>query len=126
MNQMLYMQMVEQHREQLLREAEMARVAGQVEKQQKHDGMFDADIFSGFARRVSLLFPFHVGTRMMSTETVTLAESECALRTTLALMHENGVISDYDERFVQQFTQTFEQELARQGEMSRDVVAAHA
>ena len=57
---------------------------------------------------------------------VTLAESECALRATLALMHKDGVISDYDERFVQQFTQTFEQELARQGEMSRDVVAAHA
>jgi hypothetical protein len=126
MNQIVYMQVAGQHREQLLREAEMERLVAQVTKSGRENRTFDMDFFAAIARRASILNPFHGGAHTIATQTVTVAESECALRATLVLMHKDGIISDYDEQFVQRFTQTFERELTGQGQVDQDIVAVHA
>ncbi len=125
MNQMLYMQLAEQHREQLLREAENWRLAAQVKNARGSKAKLSPATFLHVYRQATMLFPWRALGRTPNVGAITLNESESALRTTFALMHKKGVISDYDERFMQQFTQTFERELVRQRVPRRAVAPSH-
>lgn len=45
---------------------------------------------------------------------VNLEEIKPALASTFSVMHEVGLVSEYDDQFVEQFVQTLERELAHQ------------
>jgi hypothetical protein len=127
MNQMIYMQIAGQRREQLLREAEVARLVSQIKKSQHGGTMPTVSALLPFVvlyQQVKLLFSLRVQLRTQNREMITLAQSECALRSTFALMRKNGLVSDYDEHFMQQFTQAFEREVVRQRVVSRAIATS--
>lgn len=48
------------------------------------------------------------------TEEVSLAEIKPAVMTTFSAMHEVGLVSEYDDQFIEKFVQTLEEELVQQ------------
>lgn len=109
----LYQHMAERHMRQLLHEAEIERMLALVEKPRSKSRLFYPSFLYFIYSRTRLLFRRHVFSRATNMQTISVAESENALRTTFALVHERGLVSDYDDRFIEKFVQTFEQELAR-------------
>ena len=115
MHPFLNSQLANQHQTTLQHEAEMVRLASQV-NEQKHTRR---------TNRAVTLLPLHIMRTNISSrqavvlpepvvQEVPLAEIRPALQATFSLLHEEGLISDYDNSFVEQFNEALKRELVHQ------------
>lgn len=96
-------QMARQHMDDLQHEAELAHLHQPRAYARLLERLYDSTRLL-YRRTVVLYKPQHVK----------LEEIKPALVNTFCVMHEVGLVSEYDDQFVEQFVQTFEQELVHQ------------
>ena len=117
MHPFLNSQLANQHQTELQHEAEMVRLASQVNEQK----------LTGRTHRPVTFLPSSISRTKVSSrqavvlpaslvQEVPLAEIRPALQATFSLLHQEGLISDYDLTFMEQFNETFERELVHQVE----------
>lgn len=106
--------MAEHHMRELLHEAEVERMLALVEKPGWKSSLFSSTVFSVLYNWTRLLLRRNVVLNTSQVESISVEASELALRLTFARLHEKGVVSDYDDCFLEQFVETFERELAGQ------------
>src|SRR5438552_6963582 len=115
MHPLFNQQLARQHMQDLQREVEAAHSAAHLNK---------AESTGGHRQHLSLLQLWYNRTRVLSgrstlqeeyPEVVNFEEIKPALVSTFSTMHETGLVSEYDDQFVEKFVQTFERELAHQG-----------
>src|SRR5690242_18680297 len=101
-------QMAMQHMDDLEHEAELAQLTVHLPQLRSAYLRFLRGLYKGtrsvYRRPVVRYKPQHVK----------LEEIKPALESTFSVMYEVGLVSEYDDQFVEQFVQTFEQELAHQ------------
>ena len=115
--QLLNQQVADYRRLDLQREVEMARLASLCGKTEQESRSRGPRIFSSlWMNRTKLLSRRPVVQTKPMHEEVPLAEIKPALKATFSVMYQEGLISDYDETFVEQFSKTFERALVQQGE----------
>ena len=115
--QLLNQQLADYHRLDLQREVEMTRLASlcgkSVQESHSHGQQSFLSLWLNRTRVTSrrpVLLPKPL------QEEVPLAEIKPALQATFSVMYREGLISDYDDTFIEQFNKTFERELVHQGE----------
>ncbi len=114
---LLNQQVADYRRLDLQREVEMARLASLCGKPaQKSHYRGQQTFLSLWLNRTRVLSRRPVVLSKPLHEEVPLAEIKPALQATLSVMYKEGLISDYDDTFVEQFNETFERELVHQGE----------
>ena len=101
-------QMARQHIDDLQHEAELAHLTAH--PRQPRSAYLR--LLRGLYDRTSLLYRRPVV--RYKPQHVKLEEIKPALVSTFSVMHEVGLVSAYDDQFVEQFVQTFERELAHQ------------
>ena len=115
MHPFLNSQLANQHQTTLQREAEMVRLASQV-NEHKHARRANRTVTflpsslkrTNVSSRQAVVLPEPV------VQEVPLAEIGPALHATFTLLHEEGLISDYDLTFIEQFNETLKRELVHQ------------
>ena len=108
MHPLFNQQMVRQHMDDLQHEAELAHLT--------------AHLHQPRSMYIRLLGYLYDRTRLLyrrpvvryKPQHVKLEEIKPALVSTFSLMHEVGLVSEYDDQFLEQFVQTLERELAHQ------------
>ena len=114
MHPLFNQELVRQHLQDLQCEVEAARSAAHLNK---------AESTRSHRFHLSLLQLKHSRTRLLSRpavvqegypEVVNFEEIKPALVSTFSTMHHTGLVSEYDDQFVEKFVQTFERELAHQ------------
>ncbi len=108
----LYQHIAEQRMEQRLQEAKIEQTLALIEGARQNrwrQQSFSRSIYN----RTRLLFRRHAHIPDATHTKTSVAESKHAIRTTFIHMHTRGLVSDYDEQFVDSFLQTFQQELLR-------------
>src|SRR5712692_4476650 len=113
MHPLLNQELAKQHMENLQHEAMLAYTAMQTNiPGEVHPRFFP----------LSFLWHWHNRTRLLSRrpvvphklEEVKLEEIKPAVLTTFSVMHEVGLISQYDDQFIEKFLETLERELVHQ------------
>lgn len=121
MHPLMNSQLANQHQTALQHEAEMVRLASQVNEPKRAGRPHRTHR----TRRPVTFFPLRSNMTKLSSrqavvipeslvEEVPFAEIRSALQATFSMMHEVGLISDYDDTFMAQFNETFERELVHQ------------
>lgn len=114
MHPLFNQQLARQHMQDLQCEVGAARSAAHLNK---------AESTRGHRFHLSLLQLLHNRTRILSRpaivhvgypEVVNFEEIKPALVSTFSTMHNTGLVSEYDDQFVEKFLQAFERELAHQ------------
>jgi len=117
MHPLMNSQLANQHQTELQHEAEMVRLASQVteqkraERTRRHQPVTFLSLRSNMTKlssRQAVVIPESL------VEEVPFAELRPALQATFSVLHEVGLISDYDDTFMEQFNETFERELVHQ------------
>ena len=115
--QLLNQQVADYRRLDLQREVEMARLASLCGKPaQESHGHGHLTFSSLWMSRTKVLPRRPVVQPGPMHEEVPLAEIKPALKATFSVLYQEGLISDYDDTFVEQFNKAFERELVQQGE----------
>ena len=115
MHPLFSQQLAQQHMEDLRREAEIAQTADHMytvenSKQREDNVGFLQSLYS----RISLLYRRAATQQTTRPDEVSLEEIKPAVLTTFSMMREGGLVSEFDEQFIENFVQTLEHELAHQ------------
>jgi len=106
-------QLAKQHMEELQREAEIAQAAsltGEV-----HHRVYPLGFLRYWYNRVRTLRTLYKRPAVLpGHEEVRLEEIKPAVLTTFSVMHEVGLVSEYDDQFIEKFVETLERELVCQ------------
>ncbi len=115
MHPLFNQQLAKQHLQDLQREAEAARLVAHVDAPEST---------SGYRYHLNFLRLLYDRTRLLYRRPVVLAEAhpvvvsfeeiKPALISTFSTMHEVGLVSKYDDQFIEKFVQTLEHELVHQ------------
>jgi hypothetical protein len=118
MHPFISQQMAQQHMKDLQHEVEVDQVATQMNKAGSTHYRWDN---LGFLRdlyvRTRLMYRRQrrpVAQQTTRAEEVSLEEIKPAVLTTFSVMREVGLVSEYDDQFIEKFVQTLEEELAQQ------------
>jgi hypothetical protein len=115
MHPLFNQQLAKYHMRDLQCEAETARFAAQVDEPESSSSHRYLLIFLRFLHdRTRVLYRRSVVLKVEHPEAVNLEEIKPALVATFSVMHDVGLVSEYDEQFIEKFVQTFEYELAHQ------------
>ena len=116
MHLLLNQSLAEHHRKDIQREVEMAHLAAlytqEVPRKQRHQ-------ISSLLRwpgRTKLSSRQAVVQSPLVVEEVPLTEIKPALQATFSVMRKGGLVSDFDDTFIEQFSETFERELVHQAQ----------
>ncbi|SRR6266567_2535416 len=115
MHTLLNQELAQQHRTDLERESAMAALAAQV-CLSDHAHLWGPVVSKRWYDRISFLYRRPVVRQEPELENVSLAEIRLAVLTTFHTLHEGGLVSDYDDRFIERFVETFQGELVHQAE----------
>ena len=115
MHTLLNLELAKQHRADLEREIEMAALVAQVCPTERTRSRKPA-LFKRWYNRMALSYQQPVVRHEADLENVSLAEIRPAVLTTFYTLHEDGLVSDYDDRFIETFVETFQGELAHHAE----------
>jgi len=110
MHTLLNLELAKQHRADLEREIEMAELVAHVRLAERARPRKPA-LFKHWYERISILYRRPVVRQEPDLENVSLAEIRPAVLTTFYTLHEGGLVSDYDDRFIETFVETFQGEL---------------
>jgi hypothetical protein len=115
MHPLFSQQLAQQHMEDLRHEAEIAQAAAHINttensKQHEDNTGFLQSLFS----RISLSYRQPAIQLTSRLDEVSLEEIKPAVLTTFSVMREGGLVSEFDEQFIEKFVQTLEHELAHQ------------
>ncbi len=114
---LLNQQLADYRRRDIQREVEMARLASLCGKPQPEAHSHDHRTFSSLWFTMTRLLSRRPVVRIQSMqEEVPLAEIKPALQATFSTLYQEGLISEYDDTFVELFNKAFERELVHQGE----------
>jgi len=115
MHPLFNQQLAKQHTEKLQCEAELARRAALVhESESRGSHSYHLNFLHKWYDMTRLLYRRPVVLQKAQAGVVNLEEIKPVLLATFSVMHEGGLVSEYDDCFVEKFIQTFEQELAHQ------------
>ena len=115
MHTLLNLELAKQHRADLEREIEMAELVAHVRPAERTRPRKPA-LFKRWYNRMSLSYRRPVVRQELDLENVSLAEIRPAVLTTFYTLHESGLVSDYDDRFIETFVETFQGELFHHSE----------
>jgi len=115
MHPLFNQQLARQHMQDLQCEVEATRSAAHLNKPESTGGhRHPASLFQLWYNRTRFLSRRPVVFKEGHLEVVNFEEIKPALISTFSTMHETGLVSEYDDWFVEKFVQTFERELAHQ------------
>ncbi len=115
MHTLLNLELAKQHRADLEREIEMAELVAHVRLAERARPRKPA-LFKHWYERISILYRRPVVRQEPDLENVSLAEIRPAVLTTFYTLHEDGLVSDYDDRFIETFVETFQGKLVHHSE----------
>ncbi len=115
MHTLLDQELARQHRADLEREIQRAALASQVRLLERAH-LWEPVVSKRWYDRISFLYRRPVVRQGPEFENVSLAEIRPAVLTTFHTLHEGGLVSDYDDRFIETFVETFQGELVHQAE----------
>ena len=111
-------QLAKQHMEDLQREAKIAQaalltnIAGEV-----HHRLYPLSFLRYWYNRARTLRTLYQRPAVLpGHEEVRLEEIKPAVLTTFSVMHEVGLVSEYDDQFIEKFVETLERELVHQSQ----------
>jgi hypothetical protein len=108
-------QLATYHRRDLQSEAETARLAAQADEPGSSSGPGSYLNFLRFLyNRTRFLYRRPIVLKEGHPEVLNLEGIKPALVATFSAMHEVGLVSEYDDQFIEKFVQTLEHELAHQ------------
>ena len=114
---LLNQRLAKQHMEELQREAEIAQAAlltGEV-----HHRLYPLSFLRYWYNRARTLRTLYKRSAVLpGHEEVRLEEIKPAVLTTFSVMHEVGLVSEYDDQFIERFVETLERELVHQSQCS--------
>jgi hypothetical protein len=113
---LLNYQLADDHRHDIQREVERSRFASLYHKaemrvQLRSQAGFFSPLLHGVRR---LMSPQPEVQSKIEFEEIPMAEIKPALQATFSVLRDEGFVSDYNERFIEQFSETFERELVQQ------------
>ena len=117
MHPLFNQQLAKQHMEDLQREAKIAQaslltnMAGEV-----YHRLYPLSFLRYWYNRARTLRTLRTLNRRPGHEEVRLEEIKPAVLTTFSVMHEVGLVSEYDDRFIERFVETLERELVHQSQ----------
>ena len=115
MHPLFNQQLAKQHLQDLQREAESAQLAAQVdESASSRSPRYYLNFLRVWYDRTRVLYRRPVVLEAVHPQVINLEEIKPALMSTFSAMHEVGLVSDYDDKFVEKFVHTFEHELVHQ------------
>ena len=101
--------------EELRHEAEIAQAAAHInttENSKQHEDIIG--FLQSLYSRISLSYRRPATQQTPGPDEVSLEEIKPAVLTTFSVMREGGLVSEFDEQFIENFVQTLEHELAHQ------------
>ena len=117
MHPLFNQQLAKQHMEDLQREAKIAQaalltnMAGEV-----YHRLYPLSFLRYWYNRARTLRTLRTLEKRPGHEEVRLEEIKPAVLTTFSVMHEVGLISEYDDQFIERFVETLERELVHQSQ----------
>lgn len=115
MHPFLNQQLAQQHIDDLRHESEVAQLGDQIKKAGSARHRWDYLRFlRGLYSWPGLLYRRPTPVQMTRLDEVSLEEIKPAVLSTFLAMHEVGLVSEYDDQFIEKFVQMLEQELALQ------------
>jgi len=115
MHPLFNQQLAKQHQQDLQREAEAARLVAHVDAPESARGhRYYLNFLRLLYDRTRLLYRRPVVRAEAHPIMVSFEEIKPALISTFSAMHEVGLVSKYDEQFIEKFVQTFEHQLVHQ------------
>jgi hypothetical protein len=103
------------HRRDLQSEADIARLAAQADEPESSSGhRYHLNFLRFWYNRTRILYRRPIVLKENHPEVLNLEEIKPALVATFSAMHDVGLVSEYDDQFIEKFVQTFEHELAHQ------------
>src|SRR5579859_6190842 len=107
MHPLFSQQLAQQHMEDLRREAEVAQTADHMNTAENSKQREDhVGILQSLYSRTGLLYRRAATQQATRPEEVSLEEIKPAVLTTFSMMREGGLVSEYDEQFIETFVQT--------------------
>ena len=108
-------QLAKYHMRDLQCEAETARFAAQADEPESSSGhRYHSNFLRFWYNRTRFLYRRPIVLKEKHPEVLNLEEIKPALVATFSAMHDVGLVSEYDDQFIEKFVQTFEYELAHQ------------
>jgi hypothetical protein len=120
MHPLFNQQLAQQHMDDLRHEAEIAQTAAHMntaENSKRHEDKLG--FLQSLYSRTSLSYRRTVTQQTTRPDEVSLEEIKPAVLTTFSVMREGGLVSEYDEQFIEKFVQTLEHELTLQARCNR-------
>jgi len=115
MHPLFNQQLAKQHLQNLQCEAEAARLVAHVDAPESGRGhRYYLNFLRLLYDRTRLLYRRPVVLERPHPVVVSFAEIKPALLSTFSAMHEVGLVSNYDDQFIEKFVQTFEHQLVHQ------------
>ncbi len=115
MHPLLNQELAKQHMENLQHEAKIANAAMHINiPGEVHHRLFPLSFLWHWHNRTRILSGRPVVLQQSRAEEVRLEEIKPAVLTTFSVMHEVGLVSRYDEQFIEKFVETLERELVHQ------------
>lgn len=114
MHPLLNQSLAEQHRKDIQREAEMARSVTLRTQEMAHKPHRFRFFLLRLLNRTTLSSRQPVVQSELTIEEIPLTEIKPALQATFSVMRKGGLVSDFDDTFIEQFSETFERELVHQ------------
>ncbi len=109
-------QQSQQHMDDLRHEVEIAQATDRINKaeisnkQRRNNPNFLQNLYG----RIGFLYKQPATQQTTRQDEVSLEEIKPAVLTTFSVMREGGLVSEYDDQFIEKFVQTLEHELAQQ------------
>ena len=115
MHPFLNQQLAQQHIDDLRHESEVAQLGDQIKKagSARHRWHY-LRFLRGLYSWPALLYRRPTPVQTARLDEVSLEEIKPAVLSTFSAMHEVGLVSEYDDQFIEKFVQMLEQELALQ------------
>ena len=115
MHPLINQQLAKHHSWELQREAEAVRFTAQANEPASRPGhRYHFNFLRFWYDRTRLLYRRPVVLEETPPEVVSFEEIKPALLSTFSTLREVGIVSEFDDRFVEKFVQTFEHELVHQ------------
>jgi hypothetical protein len=115
MHPLFNQQLAKQHQQDLQREAEAARLVAHVDAPESaSDHRYHLNFLRLLYDRTRVLYRRPVVRAEAHPVVVSFEEIKPALMSTFSAMHEVGLVTKYDDQFIEKFMQTFEHELVYQ------------
>jgi hypothetical protein len=114
MHLLLNQSLAEQHRKDIQGEVEMARLAALCPQKTAEKPHHHLPSLLRLLNRTKLSSRQPVVRSQPTLEEIPLTEIKPALQATFSVMRKGGLVSDFDDTFIEQFSETFERELVHQ------------